>query len=348
MNYIIKFLKRKDVQLYLTLAFLILVIYIVRSFIGVILLTTIFAYLAIKSSLYLHKRFKIPYLIAVIALYLVVISLFICALSYAAPLLVNQLKVIPAMISKAIIDHPVLNKNIDKLVNNAIHSSEIVSNGKNVVLTGFREAGHIGKGVTHVVLAIFLSFVYTLSHNRLLAFGHEFLRSTYKGFFENIYYLARKFVLILGKIIETQLLICTINTILMAIGLALIEMPSLLLLVIIVFTFGLVPVAGVLISMVPLGLIAFATGGLVRVAEVVILVVLIHFFESYFLHPRLMADRTDLPVFVTFITLIVMSQLIGDWGLIVGIPIVSFFLDILGIHSSDIKIIKRKKIEKAN
>ncbi|AVI93599.1 AI-2E family transporter [Oenococcus oeni] len=342
MNYIGNFLKRKDAQLYLTLIFLIIVIYTLRNFIGVILLTTIFSYLAIKPSLFFKKQFKVPYLLAVILMYVFGLGLFISAITYAAPLLVEQLKVIPNMISKAIVDHPYLNKNIDKLINQAIHSSEIVSNSKNVLITGLREAGHVGTGFTHVVLAIFLSFVYSTSHNRLLKFGHEFLKSPYREFFKNIYYLARKFVLILGKIIETQLLICSINTLLMAIGLSLLKMPSLLLLTIIIFIFGLVPVAGVLISIIPLGLIAFASGGLIRVAEVIVLVVVIHLFESYFLHPRLMAGRTDLPVFVAFITLIIMSELLGGWGLIVGLPIVSFFLDILGVHSSE----KKKKMPK--
>ena len=98
---------------------------------------------------------------------------------------------------------------------------------------------------------------------------------------------------------------------------------------------SLVPVAGVLISMIPLTLLGFASGGLIRVVWIIVLVILIHAFESYFLHPRLMADRTDLPVFVTFITLIIMESLLGAWGLIIGIPIVSFFLDILGVQNSE-------------
>jgi predicted PurR-regulated permease PerM len=112
-------------------------------------------------------------------------------------------------------------------------------------------------------------------------------------------------------------------------------MPSIMVLSIIVFILGLVPVAGVLISMVPLTLLGFASGGLIRVVWIIVLVILIHAFESYFLHPRLMADRTDLPVFVTFITLIIMESLLGAWGLIIGIPIVSFFLDILGVQNSE-------------
>jgi len=96
------------------------------------------------------------------------------------------------------------------------------------------------------------------------------------------------------------------------------------------------------LSMIPLTLLAFASGGLIRVVEIIMLVIIIHAFESYFLHPRLMADRTDLPVFATFITLIIMESLLGAWGLIVGIPIVAFALDILGVQDSERKRIVSK------
>lgn len=144
--------------------------------------------------------------------------------------------------------------------------------------------------------------------------------------------LIMKFVHIFGTVIETQLLICTINTILMVLGLWAIGMPSLLILGIMVFFLGLIPVAGVLISLIPLTIVAFVTGGIIRVIAVLVLIVVIHMFESYFLHPRLMANATNLPIFVTFITLIVSEQLFGTWGLLVGMPLMAFFLDVFDVQ----------------
>jgi len=335
MDRISRFLKRDDVDMDLTLIFLVGVIYWLRGFATVVLLTVIFSFLAVKVSRWLNLTVHIPYWVATIVVYLVVLGLFIAAMSYAAPTLIMQLQVIPDMLAKAITNHPVLNDNIDTWVNQAIHSSELIQNGKTLIVTGIKEAGHIGTGFTHVLMAIFLSFIFTLTRGRMMSFGRQFLTSRFSKFFHNVYFLGRKFVLILGKIIETQLIICTINTVLMTIGFIIIGMPSIMVLSIIVFILGLVPVAGVLLSMIPLTLLAFASGGLVRVAEIVVLVIIIHAFESYFLHPRLMADRTDLPVFATFITLIVMERLLGPWGLIVGIPIVAFFLDVLGVQDSE-------------
>jgi len=343
MERIVRFLKRDDVDMYLTLALLIVVIYFMRGFTTVILLTTIFAYLGIKLSRWLNLKTHLPYWLAVVVVYVVVLGLLIGALSYAAPTLVSQLKVIPNMLAKAITNHPGLNRNIDKWINQAIHSSQLIQNSKSLLVTGIKEVGHVGTGVTHLLIAIFLSFIFAVSRGRMMVFGRQFLSSKFKKFFGNVYYLTHKFIMILGRIIETQLVICTINTILMTIGFVIIGMPSIMVLSIIVFILGLVPVAGVLISMVPLTLLAFASGGLMRVVWIIVLVIFIHTFESYFLHPRLMANRTDLPVFVTFITLIIMESLLGAWGLIIGIPIVSFFLDVFGVQSSEPQRISSKK-----
>lgn len=44
-----------------------------------------------------------------------------------------------------------------------------------------------------------------------------------------------------------------------------------------------------------------------------------------------MSSRTKLPVFFTFVVLILAERLFGTWGLIVGIPVFTFLLDVFGI-----------------
>jgi predicted PurR-regulated permease PerM len=46
-----------------------------------------------------------------------------------------------------------------------------------------------------------------------------------------------------------------------------------------------------------------------------------------------MSSQTDLPIFYTFIILLVSEHFWGTWGLIVGVPIFTFLLDILGVKS---------------
>lgn len=332
MTPIYNWLKREDSQLYLTLALIIVVLICFRHFLSIILLITIFSFLALKATARVRKWLPIGQILATLLVYVVVLGAVVAAISYAAPTLANQFAGFPKIVTQAINEHPVWDKQIDVWVNKALNSSELMKHGQTALVTGLHGLESLGTAVSHVGIAIFLSLIFTASYGRMKRFGTAFLHSRFKHFFTNVYYLIRKFVLILGTVIDTQLIICTINTVLMTIGLSLLGMPSILVLAVIVFILGLIPVAGVLISMVPLTLIAFASGGIWKVAEVVILVIVIHFFESYFLHPRLMATATDLPIFVTFMTLIVSEQLLGTWGLLVGLPIVAFFLDLVGVH----------------
>lgn len=53
------------------------------------------------------------------------------------------------------------------------------------------------------------------------------------------------------------------------------------------------------------------------------------------LNPKLMANKTNLPVFFTFVILIVSEHFMGTWGLLLGIPIVIFILDMIGVDLTE-------------
>ncbi len=329
---IVNFFKRDDVALYTTLAIIIVILFFLKPFLSLILFVVIFSFLGHVGTRNLRKFLPLNQPVATVLLYIVAIGLFVMVVVVAAPLLADQFSGLPKMIESTIDKHPVFDKQVYAWLQKGIHNSSILKHGSELAVSGLVKLGHVGRGIEHVVLAVFLSFIFNLTYTHLKHFGHAFLHSRYQQVFINIYTLAAKFITILGTVIETQLIICSINTVLMTLGLWLIGMPSLLVLALIVFVLGLIPVAGVLISLIPLSIIGFSVNGFVTVLEVLLLVIVIHAFESYFLHPRLMANATALPIFVTFVTLIVSEEIFGTWGLIVGIPIVAFFIDVLGVH----------------
>lgn len=73
---------------------------------------------------------------------------------------------------------------------------------------------------------------------------------------------------------------------------------------IMVFLLGLIPVAGVIISLIPLTIIGYSIGGVEYIFYILVVVIIIHALESYVLNPKLMSAKTNLPVFYTFIILI--------------------------------------------
>jgi len=66
-----------------------------------------------------------------------------------------------------------------------------------------------------------------------------------------------------------------------------------------------------------------------------IAIMVIHAIEAYILNPKLMSSKTDLPIFYTFIVLIFSQNFFGVWGLIIGIPVFVFLLEILDVTNRD-------------
>lgn len=141
--------------------------------------------------------------------------------------------------------------------------------------------------------------------------------------------------LLLVKSLKRSRLIAVFNTVLTMLGLWILGYPYLFALTIMVFLLSLVPVAGVMISLVPLCLIGYQMGGLQMAIIVIVMIIIIHALETYFLNPKLMAHKTKLPMFYTFIVLILSQHFLGIWGLIIGIPIFVFMLDILDVNKME-------------
>jgi len=330
------FLWRNDIQQYIALAFLLGMVYILHDLIGVLLLTAILGYLAIKGAYKIKKFTKLPYAISVLVVYLISLFALIVAFIYIVPALINQFAVIPHEVSKLIDQYPIIKQYFNETYKQLNLLSEVSNNWKALLASGLSTLGTLGTIISEIVLSVFLSFVLSITWHRLRFFGSQFLNSNYPNFFKNVYNLGSTFILILGSVIEVQLLIAFINTILMMIGLTILGVPSVMVMGVMIFILGLIPIAGVIISLFPLSIMAFASLGWVGVIEIWAMIAIIHMFESYFLHPRLMASRTELPVFLTFATIIVMEHLLGAWGLIIGVPIVAFILSVLGVQDASI------------
>ncbi len=61
------------------------------------------------------------------------------------------------------------------------------------------------------------------------------------------------------------------------------------------------------------------------------MICIVHAVETYILNPKLMSNRTKLPVCFVFIILLVGEHYLGVWGLLIGVPIFMFLMDILGV-----------------
>lgn len=320
-------------QQYLVLIGLVLGLVLLRDFKSLLFLTVIFSYLGLNLGLIIHYRFpKIPYRLCIVLLFLTVAVVFITSLVILLPTLVKQLTVMPHAIDSTLHNLPTIDHMLQHGLNSVWHLFDTSLMTKN----GLNTLDVVIESVVYLTVAYLLGFIYCLTYQRMQAFGRQFLNSPHTQTFSDLYDYAHRYVLILGRVIETQLVISLLNTIMLVVSLLVMRIPNVLILGLLSFIFGLVPLVGMLIMMVPLLLFAYIQGGWVLALIMVIVVGVIHLFEAYFLHPRLMASNTSLPVFVTFVVTIVAGKLFGPWGLLLGLPTVLFAMDLLGVQNAQL------------
>ena len=187
----------------------------------------------------------------------------------------------------------------------------------------------------NLLLSFLISFLFLLERDEIAAFFNHMKQSKVSFLYESFTFYGKKFLNSFGKVIELQIVIAFINSFLSVLALTVMGFPQTLGLGAMIFILGLVPVAGVIISLVPLAIIAFNIGGAVKIIEVIVMIVVLHSLETYVLNPKLMSAKTKIPVFLVFIILLVSEHYIGVWGLLFGIPLFMFLLDILDIKVSD-------------
>lgn len=323
----------------LLLLAVVLLLWAAQGLLPLFLLTFIFIYLINAAQKFIGRLIgrvlHVDSSIIVVAIYLIVLTLIVLLVYFNARKVVDQ----ATALSYVIADY------IDRLSGGRIATqnpllSRLLGYFSGDNLSGYATmAKDYAKGLIGAVgsmsfdffMALILSLFFMLGKKRIYAFFRRFEHSRLSWFYGDAKYFVVKFTDSFGKVIETQILISLINSVLSVAIFFLLRFPNPLGLWAMVFLLGLVPVAGVFISLVPLSVIAYNVGGLRCVVYILLLVAVLHAIESYVLNPKLMSQRTKLPVFITFLILIVSEHFFGIWGLITGIPTVIFLLDLLDV-----------------
>ncbi|CAM6106156.1 unnamed protein product [Calypogeia fissa] len=132
---------------------------------------------------------------------------------------------------------------------------------------------------------------------------------------------------IFGKALQAQSAIAVVNTALTSLGLVLLRVSGVGLLSLLVFLCSFIPVAGVIISTVPIGVVAFTESGLWQLVLVVLMVILIHAVEAYILNPAIYSAHLKLHPLMALAVLVFAEHALGVWGLIVAVPMTVFFIE---------------------
>lgn len=326
-----KFTKKQELRRLVVLLVIVLVLYEARSLMNTILLTFIFTYLIVHWVRLVQRWIpRVPVTLVVLLSYLLLIlGLFYVVTDYV-PMLVNQLV---KMTNSLITFYQSADMHwLMKYLNQFVSSSTLATQARHGVTLAVTTLTNFGTLLVAVAMSVILSFFYTIELRQMNEFSKTFLSSQYLSwFFKDLDFFGKKFVNTFGVVLEAQFFIALTNTALTMIALFFMKMPQIFALGLMVFILSLVPVAGVIISLVPLSMVGYSVGGIRYIVYLIIVILVIHVIESYILNPKFMSSRTELPIFYTFVVLLVSEHLFGVWGLIVGVPIFTFLLDIVGV-----------------
>jgi predicted PurR-regulated permease PerM len=264
-------------------------------------------------------------------LYAVLFSSLIFIIVKYIPQLINQTKAMISYFSEFQFTENDNSDIVQKYLVNTLGEIDIRSYIESGFTASLQLVSDIGKWSVNVFISIMLSLFFLLEKRTLLDFMKKFENSKLSGLYKYLMFFGKNFLNSFGKVIQAQIIIAFVNTILSVITLSILNFPQLLTLGVMIFVLSLVPVAGVIISLIPLSLIAFNIGGLTKVLYVLIMIAIIHCIESYILNPKLMSSKVKIPIFFTFVILIVSEHLLGMWGLLIGIPLFMFILDLMDV-----------------
>lgn len=333
MDFFRELFSREVVRRTLFLISIAVVLYLLGPMTNLLLLTFVFAFLMNSAQNVIVKQLKkitpVKEKLVTVALYAILFGCITLAAIRYFPLLARE--VTGVINNFSVDDLKVGSPVIDNFIYQAIQQVDLNNYIKSGVNMTIQLASKVGSLSLQAFIAMILSMFFILEKKKVFAFLEKFKDSKLSGFHKYFSFYGNNFLNTFGKVMQAQIIIAFINSIISVCILYILGFPNLATLWIMILILSLIPVAGVIVSLVPLTIIAFKIGGFAKVVSVLIMIAMVHAFESYVLNPKLMSAKVELPIFFTFIILLVAEHIIGVWGLLIGIPLFIFLLEILDV-----------------
>jgi len=126
------------------------------------------------------------------------------------------------------------------------------------------------------------------------------------------------------RYLRGQVLVSFISAVLTTLGLYVIGIPSAVTLGVLSFIAGFFPFVGLLVTAVPMYLLAFTSHGVKGMLWLTILLVAVNQLESWVYGPRIQGNNLKLHWFVIMLSIFIFGSVIGFTGVLLALPILLF------------------------
>lgn len=186
--------------------------------------------------------------------------------------------------------------------------------------------GQSTKVIFKALLSLLFSFM-IMWDLPVIAAGVRRLRTSRLSFvYDELAPAVTKFGTVLGKSFEAQGLIALVNTSLTTAGLLVLSIPGVGFLSVVTLLCSFIPVAGVVISTLPMFIIALSEYGVAKSLAVIVMVILVHLVEAYVLNPQIYSAHLHLHPLMVLVVLYIAEHSYGIPGLLMAVPVSVYLL----------------------
>jgi predicted PurR-regulated permease PerM len=310
-------------------------LWIVRDLFALIFLTFLLIIITLPIIEYFQRTTRFPRVAVITSVYLAVIAGFVGAIWYAVPTVLQEA-------TAAANDLPKYRETLIHLWTRFMASHQQLAPYQEGILGYAKDllddvqskigpllvnsARLILKATTTTTFAILFAYLVLLDFKRLTGELQRLQHSRLKEIYEDTAEPVVQFFAVLATSFRAQAQIAILNTVLSALGFALLGLPKLSLLILIVFFFSFIPVLGVFISTTPAVLVALNAKGFEAGLAVIVLVTIIHALEAYLFNPVIYGNHLKLNPVLILLILYVAHHFFGLWGAILGVPVATYFI----------------------
>ncbi len=329
--------------------------YLLRPFFLLIFLTFLLTYIGRGLVEWLVARVPVPYRVATVLVFLGLVGTLAAVGAWAGPrVLLESNRLLTEFTPDGDLESgDAVNRFVEKTVRRIVGDEQLERFLDSPRYSGLLEAlqselaaamkralPRLLRGFLHVLrlswevliyllLSIIFSFVLVLDWHRIGRQVRELEHSRIGTFYTGAAPHLQAFAGVLGKALRAQAVIAACNTGLTAAGLWYFEVPNLAILSTIVFVCGFVPILGLFLSSVPILLFGVQAGGLALGLKLTLFIAGVHCFEAYVLNPKITADVLHMHPMVILVLLLLGERFFGAWGLVVGVPIGCYLIQVL-------------------
>jgi len=179
-----------------------------------------------------------------------------------------------------------------------------------------------------LALSLLLSFFMTLDMPRLRRGIFMLKQSRVRDFYEEIAPGLYNFGRLIGRTFQAQGLIAIFNTILTFVAIRALQIDNEVFLCAIVFVCSFIPVLGVVLSSVPIAIVAIVQpgGDIFLALKAIAAILVIHFIETSVLNPKILGDMLHLHPVMVLAVLAIGEHFSGVWGLLLAVPVTVYII----------------------